>query len=197
VDNVDPVPTPEITAPPTAATPDSSISSTPDSTAPSTIPATDSSASPTPAAVNLVVTYGVDPSEAAKMVCGSEVVQELTATFNVAAEVTTPTWTDHLLACTYQYPGGSFALSVKELPTIEGTVDYFTSLKAQYTTGEQLGLGQGGFLTAEGMSIVRKDNKVLVVDVSNLPVPFGTPPLSRWDASLAITFTILGCWIDL
>jgi hypothetical protein len=99
------------------------------------------------------------------------------------------------LACTYQYPGGSFALSVKELPTIEGTVDYFTSLKAQHTAGEQLALGQDGFLTTDGMSMVRKDNKVLVVDVSNLPVPFGTPPLSRRDTSLAIAFTILGCWI--
>jgi hypothetical protein len=147
--------------------------------------------------VNLVVTYGVDPSEAAKMVCSSEVQEELSATFNVDADVTTPTWTDHLLACMYQYPGGSFALSVKELPTIEGTVDYFTSLKAQYTAGEKLGFGQDGFLTTDDMSIVRKDNKVLVVDVSHLPVPFGTPPLSHRDASLAITFTILGCWIDL
>jgi len=141
-----------------------------------------------------VVTYGVDPSDAAKMVCGSEAQEELSATFNVNADVTTPTWVDHLLACTYQYPDGSFALSVKELPTIEGTVDYFASLKAQYTVGEQLGFGQEGFLTTDGMSIVRKDNKVLVVDVGNLPAPFGTPPMSRRDASLAITLTILGCW---
>ena len=61
--------------------------------------------------------------------------------------------------------------------------------------GEQLGLGQEGFLTTDGMSIVRKDNKVLVVDVGNLPAPFGTPPMSRRDASLVITLTILGCWI--
>jgi hypothetical protein len=147
--------------------------------------------------VALVVTYGVDPSEAAKMVCGSEVQEDLTAMFNVDADVTTPTWTDHLLACTYQYPGGSFALSVKELPTIEDTAGYFTSLKAQYPAGDQLGFGQEGFLTSDDISMVRKDNKVLVVDVSNLLVPFGTPPLSRRDASLAITATILGCWVDL
>src|SRR4029078_4464976 len=121
---------------------------------------------------------------AAKMVCGSEVQEELRATFNIGAEVTAPTWVDHLLSCTYQYPEGSFALAVKELPTIEDTVDYFASLKAQYTVGESLGLGQEGFLTTDGMSIVHKDNKVLVVDVGNLPAPFGTPPMSRRDASL-------------
>jgi hypothetical protein len=142
-----------------------------------------------------VVTYGVDPSDAAKMVCGTEAQEELSASFHIDADVTTPTWVDHLLACTYQYPEGSFALSVKELPTIEGTIDYFASLVAQYTVGEQLGLGQQGFLTTDGMSIVRKDNKVLVVDVGNLPARFGAPPMSRKDASLAITFTILGCWI--
>ena len=142
-----------------------------------------------------MVTYGDDPSEAAKMVCGSEVQEDLNQSFKVDADVSTPTWVDHLLACTYQYPEGSFALSVKELPSIEATVGYFTLLKARYTVGEQTGLGQEGFLTTDGMSIVRKDNKVLVVDVSNLPAAFGTPPMSRRDAALAITFTILGCWI--
>jgi len=141
-----------------------------------------------------VVTYGVDPSDAAKMVCGSEAQQELSAAFNIDADVTTPTWVDHLFACTYQYPEGSFALSVKELPTIQDTVAYFDSLKARYTVSEQLGFGQEGFLTTDGMSVVRKDNKVLVVDVGSLPAPFGTPPMSRRDASLAITLTILGCW---
>src|SRR4029078_5056116 len=73
---------PESSAPPAAATPDSTISSTPDSAAPPTIPTTESSASATTAAVNLVVTYGVDPSDAAKMVCATEAQEELSAAFN-------------------------------------------------------------------------------------------------------------------
>ena len=57
------------------------------------------------------------------MVCGPEGQQAINAAFNVTGlTVTTPTWVDHLYSCTYQYPSGSFDLSVKELPTIDATV---------------------------------------------------------------------------
>ena len=94
----------------------------------------------------------------------------------------------------YQYPSGSFDLSVKELPTIAATVDYFASLKAKFTGAQQLALGQDGFTSSDGTSVVRKDNKVLVVDVSKLPAQFGSPPQSRSVASQNIAITLLGCW---
>jgi hypothetical protein len=144
---------------------------------------------------SLVVTYGVQPTASAQMVCGPEGQSAVGAAFNVTGlSVTTPTWVDHLYGCTYQYPSGSFSLSVKELPTIAATVDYFTSLKAKYTGGQQLALGQDGFTSADGTSVVRKDNKVLVVDVAKLPAQFGVPPQSRTQASQAIAVTLLGCW---
>lgn len=129
------------------------------------------------------------------MVCGSDGQTALTAAFNVTGlNVTTPTWVDHLYGCIYQYPSGSFALSVKELPTIAATVDYFTSLKTKSTRAQQLALGQDGFTSADGTSVVRKDNKVLVVDVSTLPAQFGTPPQTPNQASQTIAATLLGCW---
>jgi hypothetical protein len=152
-------------------------------------------AHPTAPTTSLVVTYGAQPTASAMMVCGSEGQTALNAAFKVTAlRVTTPTWVDHLYGCTYQYPVGSFTISVKELPNIPTTVDYFTSLKAKYTIAQQIALGQDGFTTTDGTSIVRKDNKVLVVDVANLPAQFGAPPQSPTQASVTIAATLLGCW---
>jgi hypothetical protein len=128
------------------------------------------------------------------MVCASEGQEELGAALRAQAHVTTPTWVDHLYGCTYEYPDGSFALSVKELPTLASTVEYFVSLREQHTGSESLGLGEESFLSVDDTAFVRKDNKVLTVDVSNLPAQFSAPPLSHRDASLLIAFTILGCW---
>jgi hypothetical protein len=157
-----------------------------------------SDASPaTPAAptTSLVVTYGDQPTVSAQMVCGEDGQTALGAAFPVAGlKVTTPTWVDHLYSCTYQYPVGSFDLSVKELPTIAETVDYFTALKSKATGTQQMSLGQDGFVAADGTSVVRKDNKVLVVDVSKLPAQFSTPPQTPLQASQNIAFILLGCW---
>jgi hypothetical protein len=43
--------------------------------------------------------------------------------------------------------------------------------------------------------VVRKDNKVLVVDVAKLPEKFGATSLSRTNASMSIATTLLGCWV--
>ena len=143
----------------------------------------------------LVVTYGEQPTASAQMVCATEGQAAINAAFNLTGlVVTTPTWVDHLYSCTYQYPSGSFDLSVKELPSIAATVDYFTSMKAKFTGAQTLALGQDGFISSDGTSVVRKDNKVLVVDVSKLPARFGTPPQSHTVASQIVAVTLLGCW---
>lgn len=158
----------------------------------------DKAAVPTvPAAppTTLLVTYGDQPTASAQMVCAPEAQAELAGSLRATPlKVTTPTWVDHVYSCTYQYPEGSFDLSVKELPTIPDTIAYFASLKAKYTVADPLALGQDGFTATDGTSVVRKDNKVLVVDVKHLSDQFGTPPHHRGDSSLIIATTILGCW---
>ena len=126
---------------------------------------------------------------------GADDQTAINAALNVTGlQVATPTWVDHLYSCTYQYPSGSFDLSVKELPTIAETVDYFTTLKDNDKVAQQLPLGQDGFMSSDGTSVVRKDNKVLVVDVAKLPAQFGTPPQNPTQASQIIAVTLLGCW---
>ena len=143
----------------------------------------------------LLVTYGPEPTVSAKMICSPDGQAALSTALNVTAKrVTTPTWVDHLYSCTYQYDSGSFSVSVKELPTIPATIDYYNALKAKSTVAQPVALGQAGFMTTDNTSIVRKDNKVLDIDVTKLPAQFGQPPRSRTDVSLTIAVALLGCW---
>jgi hypothetical protein len=143
----------------------------------------------------LLVTYGAQPTVSAKMICAPEIRIDVTGALNTQPKsVTTPTWVDHRYACTYVFPTGSFTLSVKELPNIPDTEAYFAAQKAKVTVFQKLPLGQDGFVATDGTSVVRKDNKVLVVDVAKLPAKFGAPPQDRKGNSSTIATLILGCW---
>jgi hypothetical protein len=136
------------------------------------------------------------PSEISKMVCASEAQRAINAALGEAAVVDTPTWTGHLYSCRYAYPTGSFALSVKELSSWSQTFAYFRGLgRALGDTSAIPGeLGQGGFQTRDGSVVVRKDWKVLLVDISGLPARFGVPPTASLDVAATIADVILGCW---
>ena len=129
------------------------------------------------------------------MVCSNKAQQELASPLGVTAGVTTPTWTDHVYACTYRYADGSFTLSVKELSSWPETFGYFDGLgRTLGNTGAVKGLGQGAFTTGDGSIVVRKDWKVLLVDISGLPGQFGVPATTRGDVAFTIADVILGCW---
>ena len=113
------------------------------------------------------------------MICEPEAQQEIydSATGVKTTSVTTPTWTDHVYSCDYLYPGGvKIGMSVKELSNEAETTAYFQSLATKlHKTKDIPGLGQGAFQTADGSVVVRKDYKVLTIDVSKLPDQFGVP----------------------
>jgi hypothetical protein len=129
------------------------------------------------------------------MVCTAEAQQKIAQGIGATAVVQTPEWSDHLYSCRYAYPNGAVTLSVKELSSWSQTQSYFRSL------GTQLGqtatfprLGQGAFQVRNGSVVVRKDWKVLLVDVSGLPAQFGTPPTPSAYVAVTIADLILGCW---
>jgi hypothetical protein len=129
------------------------------------------------------------------MVCSKEAQRDIAAPLGVTAAVTAPTWQDHVYACRYTYPGGSFTLSVKELSSKQETDDYYASLGRQLgDTGAVNGLGQGAFTTSNGSIVARKDWKVLTVDISGLPPQFGVPPTSAPDVAATIADVIMACW---
>jgi hypothetical protein len=138
---------------------------------------------------------GKDPSEIARMVCSPKAQQEIARVLGVAADVQRPTWVGHLYSCRYRYPDGSFILSVKELSSWSETLAYFHSLGSTLSdNGSLANLGQGAFTTSDGSVVVRKDWKVLVVDIAPLPAQFGKPATSKADVAFTVADIILGCW---
>ncbi|MGO9853418.1 MAG: hypothetical protein ACLPYY_00015 [Acidimicrobiales bacterium] len=138
---------------------------------------------------------GPHPSPIALMVCRAKAQGEINEVLGVRATVTGRTWTNHKYSCRYGYSDGSFELSVKELSSWNQTLSYFHGLGAQLGDPQQLnGLGQGAFRTSRGDVVVRKDWKVLLVDVSGLPSQFGVPPTSATDVAFTVADIILGCW---
>jgi hypothetical protein len=138
---------------------------------------------------------GKNPSAISKEVCSSDAQGEIKRVLGVTAHVATPSWVDHRYSCRYQYPNGTFVLSVKELSSWSETYAYFGSLGHSLgNTGALGNLGQGAFTTSDGSVVVRKDWKVLLVNIAPLPGQFGKPPTSKADVAYTVASIILGCW---
>src|SRR5215210_7900550 len=144
----------------------------------------------------IVEAAGANPSESAQMVCAPEAQKDIASALGVTTTaVNEPTWVDHLYSCGYTYPDGSMALSVKELSSRAETTGYFDSLRVQLGEAERLtGVAQGAFSTTNGSLVLRKDYKVLLVDTSALPEPFGSGFTTRNQVAIAVGMTVLGCW---
>jgi hypothetical protein len=136
------------------------------------------------------------PSASARMVCQKEGQVEIAAALGVEAHVATPTWNkqEHLYSCTYAYPNGKIVLSVKEMSSADETTAYFNGITKKFGTGNKLiGLGQGAWVLKNDDAVVRKDYKVLFVNVAGIPDRF-SPLMRRSDASISIASVIMGCW---
>jgi hypothetical protein len=138
---------------------------------------------------------GRTPSEIAKMVCAREAQKEIAETLGVHASVSKPTWTGHAYSCRFEYRDGAFVLTVKELSSWPQTYSYFATLaRKEGRTKTVPNVGQGAFQTDNGSMVVRKDWKILTVDISGLPSEFGKPPTSRGDVAVTVADLILACW---
>jgi hypothetical protein len=135
------------------------------------------------------------PSEIAKEVCQSDAQRELAEALGVKGSVGERTWVDHLYSCPYRYSNGEFVLSVQELSSWAQTYAYFHSLGRQLGDVRSLAnLGQGAFQTTDGSVVVRKDWKVLLVNVAGLPPRFAVPPTTPTNVAVTVADVILGCW---
>jgi hypothetical protein len=135
-----------------------------------------------------------DPSVSAKMVCAKEAVDDINTVMSVNATVSKPTWVDHVYSCDYVYTEGRMGLHVKEVSSTEETDAYYNSLVDKYGKKQDLaGLGDGAFVTKDGNVVVRKDFKILFIDVSKLPKNFAGDT-SENDA-INVAATIMGCWV--
>ena len=140
---------------------------------------------------------GPTPSKSAQLVCQKEARKDIAATLGVKeTSVTKPVWVkaQHLYSCTYVYPNGRITLTVKELADADTTTAFFESVQRKYGTTHQLiGLGQGAWILKNNNVVVRKDYKVLLVDVHGIPPSFGLS-MTRSDVATNIAVVIMGCW---
>ena len=140
---------------------------------------------------------GPTPSKSAQMVCQDEARNDISVTLGVReTSVTKPVWVkaQHLYSCTYVYPTGRITLNVREFVGEAGTTAYFESVKQKFGTTQELkGLGQGAWILKNNNVVVRKDYKVLLVDVHGIPPTFGLR-MTRSDVATNIAVVIMGCW---
>lgn len=155
-----------------------------------------SSPGSTSTTVHIVQVARLTPSKSAQMVCAPEAQKDIAKLVGTSTTApVAPTWVDHLYSCRYAYAGGAMVLSIKELSSKHDTSAYFASLHRLLGQREQIkGMGQGAFVTKNGSLVLRKDYKVLVVDTSGLPDPFGGPPQPRKQVAVGVGITVLGCW---
>jgi hypothetical protein len=130
------------------------------------------------------------------MVCAQEAQQEIVDALGAQLSgPLVPTWSDHVYSCRYVFPAGVIVLAVKELPDSASTLAYFTLL--QNKAGQHVwleDLGEAAFAGPDGSAVVRKDFKVLQVDVSGLPDQFGQLSLSRAEAARLVAIVVMKCW---
>ena len=139
---------------------------------------------------------GAAPSKSARMICSLEAQQEMLADAT-GVRTTQPavaTWKDGLYSCRYTYGNNVMVLSVKELADKTDTDRYFASLSRQLGKSRDVPLGQDAFVARDGSVVVRKDYKVLLVDMSELPEQFGSPLDNRENIALNAATVIMGCW---
>ena len=129
------------------------------------------------------------------MICSTEAQTDIAASLGVKATVSKPTWVDDVYACKYAYPNGTFTMSVKELTDTAATTATYTAYATKLgKRPEVVSFGEGAFITTNGSVIVRKDFKVLNVDVTRLPQQFGQPPQDRSNIALSIAAVVMSCW---
>jgi hypothetical protein len=148
------------------------------------------------ATVHIAQPVRATPSVSAKMICAPEAQTEIVAILGAhTTQPVTPTWTDHIYSCRYTYSQAVMVLSVKEFSNKTETDSYFTSLAHRLGLAKRLeDLGQGAFFTTNHSVVVRKDYKVLLVDISGLPARFGAPLNNRGVIAVTVAATIMDCW---
>jgi hypothetical protein len=158
-----------------------------------------SNASPPTSTVPVVIEVaGPNPSASAKMICSEEAKNDIASVVGIdTVRPLVPKWSDHVYSCVYAYKGGpTLTMSVKEMSSVAETTAYFDRLNTKLgRTPDPLVLGEGAFNTTNGSVVVRKDYRVLLVDVAKLPAHFGRPAFTRNAFAAAIASTIMVCWV--
>ncbi len=142
-----------------------------------------------------------EPSEAAKMVCGDQPMDRLTAILELEQDPhTVNSWADSTFTCTYHLDEGALEISVREAPDKAAALTYFDAMQALAVDATPIeglaSLGFPAYETADGSAVFQKDSFVLQVDASGLPEAMGPDRISRNALAYQLSTTILACWVE-
>ena len=141
------------------------------------------------------------PSEAAKMVCGDQPMERLTAILDLEQDPhTINDWANSTFTCTYHLDEGDLVISVQEAKDQPTALTYFDAMQALAEDAEPIdglaNLGFPAYETADGTAVFQKDSFVLQVDASGLPATIGPDAVTRNALAYQLSTTILACWIE-
>lgn len=80
------------------------------------------------------------------------------------------------------------------MSSVAETTAYYDAEATRLGKTQTFTIAQGSFRTTNGSLVVRKDYKVLVIDVSHLPAKLGAPPADRASIAVSIAAVIMECW---
>jgi len=137
------------------------------------------------------------PSPQAEMVCLPEAQQDIQDIIGVVPTAVGPIqYANHTSTCRYAYPNGAFTLVVQDLPNDITTTRTYEALAGKLGRVEKIDLPDAeAYTTNDGSIVLRRDTKVMLVDVTQLPGTFGNPPSPRGDAARLIMKAVLNCWV--
>jgi len=137
------------------------------------------------------------PSPQAEMVCAPEAQQDIQNLIGVVPTAVGPIqYANHTSTCRYAYSNGAFTLVVQDLPNDLTTARTYEALAGKLGKVDRIDLPDAeAFTTNDGSIVLRRDTKVMLVDVTQLPGTFGSPPSPRADAARLIMKAVLNCWV--
>jgi hypothetical protein len=137
------------------------------------------------------------PSPQAEMVCQPEAQQDIQDIIGVVPTAVGPIqYVNHTSTCRYAYPNGAFTLVVQDLPNDITTARTYEALAGKLGRVDKIDLPDAeAYTTNDGSIVLRRDTKVMLVDVTQLPGTFGNPPSPRGDAARLIMKAVLNCWV--
>ena len=138
------------------------------------------------------------PSPQAEMVCQPEAQQDIQDLIGVVPTAVgpDPVRQPHLdvplrLRRTARSPS-----SCEDLPNDITTTRTYEALAGKLGRVEKIDLPDAeAYTTNDGSIVLRRDTKVMLVDVTQLPGTFGNPPSPRGDAARLIMKAVLNCWV--
>lgn len=144
----------------------------------------------------------VGPSQAARMVCTGQVVDDVTRIMGLATPAEPmSSWKKPEFTCTFDLDAGPLVLSVHDATDVPDGQQHFRTMQASHADAEPIrgvySLGLPAYETADGTVAFVKDGKTLEVDASDLTGKLGVQKdMTRAEIAYAVATSVLACWTE-